>query len=70
MLLRKDPAEAVVVTECAWCRGTIYDGDEVSRIDDDGGFVHDGWDAKCAAEYASERVYDAKGTINARKEIE
>jgi hypothetical protein len=76
-LLRKEPAEALVVAECAWCRGAIYAGDEVARIDDDSldgqygrGYVHDGWGTKCAAEYAFERVYDVKGTINDRKEIE
>jgi len=58
-----EPPEPAAVAECAWCRGEIYEGDEVKRIDDGGGFVHDGWKRSCAAEYAMERVYDAEGVI-------
>lgn len=62
--VRKDPAEAPVVATCAWCRGEIYAGCEVARIDDGGGFVHAGWRERCADEYAAERVYDAVGVID------
>jgi hypothetical protein len=67
---QRDPAEAPVLAECAWCRGEIYVGDEVKRIDDGGGYVHDGWGTDCAENYAAERVYDAEGIVNERGEIE
>jgi len=57
------------VAVCAQCRGEIYAGDEVMRIDDGEAFVHNGYPHKCAAEYAIERVYDAAGTVNERGEI-
>ena len=65
---RRNPAEAHVITACAWCRGEIYEGDEVYRIGtyaegDAGGFVHGGWGRICAEKYAMERVYDAAGII-------
>jgi len=53
------------VAECAQCGGDIYIGDEVSRIDDGGGYVHD----RCAATYAIERVYDAAGIVGKNGEI-
>ncbi|TCM89645.1 hypothetical protein EV294_112110 [Paenibacillus sp. BK033] len=59
--------ESITVATCAHCRGEIYEGDEVKRIDDGGGYVHDGWTGtgtNCAAEYAIERVYDAEGVID------
>ena len=63
MVVGLERDEPVQVAECAWCGGEIYAGDEVLRIDDGGGFVHDdGGD--CAAEYAKERVYDAAGVID------
>ncbi|WP_262676985.1 hypothetical protein [Paenibacillus sp. J5C2022] len=34
------------------------------------GFVHNGWQTVCAAEYAKERVYDAEGTVSKRGIIE
>lgn len=55
------------VAHCEWCRGEIYAGDAVKRIDDAGGFVHD--NGECAEEYAMERVYDAEGTIAADGDI-
>lgn len=58
------------VAECEWCRGEIRAGDEVKRIDDGGGFVHNGYGMDCATKYAEERVYDAMGTINFRGEID
>lgn len=70
---RKQP-EPIAISLCAWCRGEIYVGDGVKRVDGEADvFVHDDWSGtgtNCAAEYASERVYDAEGTINERKEIE
>lgn len=66
----RDPAEVDVIAECAHCRGEIYVGDEVVRIDDGGGYVHNGWGTNCADEYAKERVYDAEGTINDKGEID
>lgn len=66
----RDPAEVSVVAECAYCGGEIYAGDEVMRIDDGGGYVHNGWRTVCADEYAKERVYDAEGMINDKGEIE
>ncbi|GMK47606.1 hypothetical protein PghCCS26_47360 [Paenibacillus glycanilyticus] len=59
--------EAITVAHCAHCRGEIYEGDEVKRIDGVDDFVHDGWAGRgtnCAAEYAMERVYDAAGVID------
>lgn len=61
--------EALTVATCAHCRGEIYEGDEVKRIDNGsrGAYVHDGWTGRgtnCAAEYAMERVYDAEGVID------
>lgn len=64
-----DP-EPPVVAECAWCHHEIRAGDEVKRIDDGGGFVHNGFGYDCATRYAEERVYDAMGTINIRGEID
>lgn len=60
----------VIVAECAWCRGEIYVGDEVKRIDDSQGYVHDGWGRDCSEKYAAERVYDASGIVNERGNIE
>lgn len=57
------------VTECAHCHGEIYEGDEVARIDDAGGFVHNGYRKKCASEYAMERVYDAVGVIDTKLDV-
>jgi hypothetical protein len=53
--------EPNVVAECAHCHGDISVGDFVHRIDDAGGFAHDGI---CAEEYAMEHVYDVIGTID------
>ncbi|WP_018755161.1 hypothetical protein [Paenibacillus terrigena] len=61
----EDIPEPYVVAECAQCGGDIYEGDEVSRIDDGGGYVHD----RCATTYAMERVYDAAGIIGKDGEI-
>ncbi|GGF88175.1 hypothetical protein [Paenibacillus abyssi] len=63
------PREAAVIAFCAHCRGEIYVGDEVLRIDDSFDFVHNGWGTKCAAEYAMERVYDAVGVIDANSDV-
>lgn len=62
--------EAAEVTTCVQCRGEIYEGDEVARIDDNGGFVHHGWNTSCSEEYAKERVYDAIGVIDAKLNVE
>jgi thioredoxin reductase len=62
----KEPDETRVVAECAECHGEIYEGDYVLRIDDGGGFVHEG---NCAEKYAVERVYDVEGTIDAHGRI-
>jgi len=56
----RDPAEAPIVAECAHCRGEIYEGDEVYRIDDGGEFVHNG---ECATSFAFISVYDGSGVI-------
>ncbi|ANY67698.1 hypothetical protein BBD42_15405 [Paenibacillus sp. BIHB 4019] len=61
---QRDSAEAAVVADCAQCRGEIYVGDDVRRIDDSGDYVHAGWGRDCAEKYAMERVYDAEGVIN------
>jgi len=67
----RDPADVPTVAYCAYCRGDIYEGDEVFRIDDGGEFVHNrGRYNDCAEKYAFERVYDEKGTITIRGEIE
>jgi hypothetical protein len=67
----KEPEEEAAVAYCAWCGGEIYAGDEVRRVDESGRFVHDvAAYVDCAKEYASERVYDAIGTISERGEIE
>ena len=63
------PADPPVVAYCAQCGGEIYAGDEVKRIDD-GGFTHNNYGYDCARDYAEERVYDAIGTINIRREID
>lgn len=57
------------VAQCEHCRGEIYDGDEVARIDDGGGFVHNGYMQNCATEYAMERTYDAKGVIDTKLDV-
>jgi len=62
-----NPPEPAEVAECAYCGGEIYEDDEVARIDDGGGFVHEG---RCQREYAFERVYDAVGVIDRNKNIE
>lgn len=67
MLQRNEPAE---IATCAYCRGEIFEGDEVARIDDAGGFVHYGWNTDCSEEYAKERVYDAIGIIDAKLNVE
>lgn len=64
------PDEPAIVAECAYCRGEVYAGDEVKRIDDAGGYVHNNYGMDCAIKYAEERVYDAMGTINIRGEID
>jgi CRISPR/Cas system-associated protein Cas10 (large subunit of type III CRISPR-Cas system) len=63
-------SEPPIVAHCAWCGREIRAGDEVKRIDDGHGFVHDGWSHNCAQEYAYERTYDAEGVINAYGEVE
>lgn len=63
-------AEVREIATCAQCCGEIYEGDEVARIDDGGGFVHDGWNTTCSEEYAKERVYDAIGVIDAKLNVE
>lgn len=60
-----DIDESRVVAECAQCRGEIHEGDEVYRIDDAGGFVHDA----CASQYAKDRVYDCCGVIDANLDV-
>lgn len=57
-----DPPQIVVAT-CERCGGEIYAGDEVARIDDGGGFVHDDADRRCSEDYAKEQVYDRIGVI-------
>lgn len=57
---------SAAVAVCAWCGGEIYVGDDVKRIDDGFGYVHDG---TCAVLYADERVYDGTGRINERGQI-
>lgn len=64
-----DPAQTPVVAECTQCRGEIYVGDEVYRIDDGEAYVHSGYGFNCARIYAIERVYDAEGTIGKHGEI-
>lgn len=55
--------EPITVATCESCGREIYAGDEVYRVDDGGGYVHDdGGD--CADEYAKARMYDRKGTID------
>lgn len=66
----KPPADPPIVAHCEQCRGEIYAGDEVKRIDDAGGYVHNSYGYDCATRYAEERVYDAIGTINIRGEID
>lgn len=66
----RPPDEPAVVANCEQCGGEIYAGDEVKRIDDGGGFVHNGYGYDCATRYAEERVFDAMGTINIRGEID
>lgn len=50
----------VEVAHCLRCRGEIYVGDEVWRVDDGLGYVHDA----CAHDYALERTFDAHGLID------
>ncbi|MEW9697993.1 hypothetical protein [Paenibacillus sp. SI8] len=64
------PGEPLTVAHCEWCGREIYAGDEVKRIDDNGGFVHGDDDMECAKELAYERVYDAEGTITAKLDVE
>lgn len=65
-MLRRDDRP---IATCEQCRGEIYVGDAVKRIDDGGGFVHDGFRQDCAEKYAMERVYDRVGTIGADHEV-
>jgi hypothetical protein len=56
---------------CAYCREPLYVGDEVRRIDDGGGYVHDGGVyGDCAEKYAFERVYDVKGVVTVGGNVE
>lgn len=64
------PDEPRQVATCAQCGGEIYVGDDVSRIDDGGGFVHNGHFSECAEEYAKDRVYDRSGAIDANGDVE
>ncbi|MDR9852946.1 hypothetical protein RJP21_04945 [Paenibacillus sp. VCA1] len=61
--------EPPYVAECEWCRGEIRAGDEVKRIDDGGGYVHNGFGYDCAEKYAEERVYDASGVIDEHRNV-
>lgn len=63
----EDVPEATVVAECAYCRGEIFAGDEVYRIDDSVDIVHRQY---CADVYAKERTYDRYGVIGADGAIE
>jgi len=65
----KDPQDKPALTTCSFCGGNIYAGDEVRRIDDSGGYVHDGFRQDCAERYAMERVYDRAGIIGSDFEI-
>lgn len=64
-----NPPEPREVAECAWCGREIYEGDEVARVDDGGGYVHEGDYDSCADQYARERVFDAIGVIDRNKNI-
>jgi hypothetical protein len=66
---RLDAQDASAIATCEWCRGEIYAGDEVMRVDDGGGFVHAGFRQDCAAKLAMERVYDRAGIIGADHEV-
>jgi hypothetical protein len=61
-------SEPPVVAECRYCREDIRVGDEVCRIDDAGGFVHD--NGTCSRRYAEERVYDRMGVIDAQGNVD
>jgi hypothetical protein len=65
----KLPVDPICVAECESCGGEIYAGDEVKRIDDAGGFVHNGFERDCATRYAEERVYDASGVIDRERYV-
>lgn len=58
--------EPSVIANCVWCHGEVYVGDEVYRIDDGGGFVHD----RCADDFARERVYDRWGVVDENGNVE
>jgi len=59
-------SEPKVIAECPKCHEAICVGDEVHRIDDGGGLVHN----DCAAEYAMESVYDYYGIVGINGELE
>lgn len=65
----KAPDEPRVIAVCAWCDGDIYEGDEVYRVDDGGGFAHDGNVNNCASEFAMIRVFDGHGVIGSNGDL-